>query len=188
MASQKGIEKWKQKKWFSVKAPGIFNNKVICEIPANDEKSVAGRKIKVAMSQMTGDPSHAFTNLTFVVKEVKGNNAETGISEVALLQSYIRSLTRRGRSIASAVVPVTTKDNAKMTVKLIAITSMRTTNTKVKGIHKAMEEFTKSFFSDKEFGAAVQEIISGKMQRELNGILRDIVPMNRVEVKKLEVG
>jgi Ribosomal protein S3AE len=188
MASQKGMEKWKQKKWFSVRTPGMFEDKVICEIPANDEKSIIGRKIKVALNQLTGDPTHSFTNLTLVVKGVKGNNAVTDIAEVALLQSYIKSLARRGRSIAGAVVPVTTRDNTQMRVKLIAITSMRAANTKTRGIRKKMEEFTVAFFKEKEYSTAMREIIEGKLQRELNNTLRDIMPMNRVEVRKLEIG
>ena len=70
MAVQRGADKWKMKHWFSIKAPRMFNEAVIGEMPANDEKAALGRSITVSLDTLTKNPSHAYTNVVLRVVEV----------------------------------------------------------------------------------------------------------------------
>jgi ribosomal protein S3AE len=187
MATQRGSDLWKQKKWFAVHAPKTFDNKMICEIPANDEKSMTSRDIVVALSQLTGDPGHAFTNVTLKVESVSGNVAQTKLVTMQQLQSYIRSLVRRGRSVADSVLTLKTSDGVSVTLKMIAITSARAAHSDVRSIRKGMNDYLTTYVKNKDFDTLVKQIIEGRMQADMAGKLRKIIQISKVEVRKLEV-
>ncbi len=188
MALQKKSENWKLKKWYTVHAPKVFNDAAVGEMPANDEKAAMGRNIVVGLDSLTKNPSHAYTTATLKVIEVSGANANTALVSISQLYSYVRSLARRYRSIASSVVPVTTKDGNRMTVKMLVITRQRTTHSRIFGIRKEMDQMVKDFFSSTDSDAAVNAIIEGKFQADLSARLEHIAPLNKVEVRRLDVG
>jgi small subunit ribosomal protein S3Ae len=188
LASQKGIEKWKQKKWFNIYAPHLFNDKVICEMPANDEKAAMGRNINIALSQLTGNPSHAYTNVVLKVSGIEGNTAKTTIAKIELLNSYIRSLVKRGRSVSNAVLGAKSRDNVPMVAKILVVTYRKTTHANVIAIRKLAGEFTSSYFAETDSSDIVSSVIDGRMQAELTKKLSRIIPINKVEMRKLEVG
>ncbi|MGC8586424.1 MAG: hypothetical protein ACP5K5_02675 [Candidatus Micrarchaeia archaeon] len=187
MALQKKVDTWKLKKWFTVYAPKEFNNAVIGEMPANDDKSAMGRTIKVGLDFITHNPSHAYTNAKFKIVNIEGNAAHTKLVEMEQLNSYIRSLVRRYRSIAYTVQKLEAKDGTKLVAKMIAITRGRTTHSKIRGLHKEMEEFVDSFVKNSDLGSLINAINEGRLQTELTAKLNHIAPISKVELKKLEV-
>lgn len=187
MAVQRGIDKWKMKNWFTVRAPKIFNDAPVGEMPANDEKAVLGRNVTVSLDYLTKNPSHAYTNVVLKITEVKGDAAQTKLVRIELLQSYLRSFVRRYRSVSSAVIPVTSRDGASAVIKLIVVTRARTTHSRIMGVRKEMSDFTKSYFSGNEIDGIISAIIAGKFQAELGAHLDHITDLNKVEVRKLEL-
>jgi small subunit ribosomal protein S3Ae len=187
MATQKGADRWKQKKWFEIRAPKVFEGKMICEIPGNEEKYVMDRKLKIALSQLTGDPGHAFANVTLKVSEVNGNVALTNLIMIEQLQSYIRSLVRRGRNVADCVLPLKTSDGKNVVLKMIAITAGRAKSSDLSNIRKEIVVFMGDYVKGKDFDQLVKMIIEGRLQADLGGKLQKIIPMSKVEVKKFEV-
>ncbi len=159
MAVQKGIDKWKTKRWFIVYAPKVFNEQKICEIPAADEKAVMGRKIKVSLDHLTHNPQHSATNVMIKVIDVNGDAAHTKLIMMEEVYSYIRSLVRRYRSVSSAVVPVTAKDSIPIVLKVIAITRSRTTASRLRAIRKQMEETIRGFTAENDANSIVQSVI-----------------------------
>ncbi len=187
MAVTRGIDKWKLKKWFNVVAPKQFNDAAVGEMPANDEKAAVGRNIVVSLDAITHNPSHAYTNVTLKVTGVNGAAAQTRLVKIELLQSYIRSLVRRYRSVSSAIVPVVTKDGASAVVKLMAVTRSRVNHTKIIGVRKEMVDYTREYFRENQLDQIIGAIIEGKFQGELTAKLDHITNLNKVEVKKLEM-
>jgi small subunit ribosomal protein S3Ae len=187
MAIAKGIDKWKLKKWFSVYAPKTLNGALVGEMPANDEKSAVGRNIIVSLDTLTHNPSHAYTNISLKVTEVKGEAAQTRLMGFELLSSYIRSFVRRYRSISTAVIPATSKDGTSMVVKLIAVTRQRTAATKTRSIRHDMSSFTNLFFKENNSDSIVAAMLEGKFQAEMGAKLGHIAGISKVEVRKLEI-
>ncbi len=187
MAIARGADKWKMKKWFSVYAPKVFNDALVGEMPANDEKAAIGRNIIVSLDYITHNPSHAYTNVILKVSDVNGESAHTKLVGMELLNSYIRSFVRRYKSVSSVVVPVVTKDNVSLVAKVMAITKMRTARTKIVGVRKDMIAYTAKYFSENDLDAAVNSIMEGKFQAELASSLRHITDLQKVEVRKLEI-
>ncbi len=187
MAVQKGIDKWKLKKWFVVHAPAMFNEEVIAEIPANDEKVILNRRIKVGLDTLTHNPQNAYADIFFKITGVAGNNASTKVNKIELPMSYTRSLARKYRSIADSTVKVSTKDNISMKVKPMIVTQHRETQSRIRGIRKEAEEYIKSFFTTNDAQQAIMAIVEGKLQTDLASKLEHITAINKVEIRKLEV-
>jgi small subunit ribosomal protein S3Ae len=187
MAVQKKADKWKLKKWFSVYAPKQFNDAVIGEMPANDEKSAIGRNIVVGLDALTHNPSHAYTNVVLKVTSAEGSAAHTKLVSIIQLYSYIRSLVRRYKSIATLILPVSSKDGTKLVFKMLVITRQRATHSRISGIRKEMNERTMTYAKETDFADIVSSIIEGKFQAEMSAKLRHITPISKVEVRSLEV-
>ena len=187
MAMQKKVDNWKLKKWFTVYAPKVFNDALVGEMPANDEKAAMGRNIVVSLDTLTHNSSHAYTNVVLKVTEVQGNIAHTKLIRISQHHSYIRSLVRRYRSIALSVLPVSTKDNIKVVVKLLDITKARTAHSKIVGIRKEMNEYTTNFFKENDLNTTVSSILEGRFQADLLNKLSHITDLNKIEVRKLEI-
>jgi len=187
MAVQRGIDKWKTKRWFTVYAPKIFNEEKICEMPAADEKAAMNRKIKVSLDQLTHNPQHAASNVVLKIVDVNGDAAHTRLVMIEQVYSYIRSLVRRYRSVASAVIPISSKDNVKMTVKIIAITRERVTTSRLKAIRKSLFDFITSYSKENDSAAIVSSLIDGSLQAGVGAKVSNITPINKIEIRKLEI-
>jgi small subunit ribosomal protein S3Ae len=186
MALQKTVDKWKLKKWFTVYAPKAFKEARVCEIPAFEDKQLINRKIKVSLDTFTHNPQHAFTNVVMKISDVNGDSAHTQLVTIEQLYSYIRSLVRRYRSVASIVSNVNTKDNLKMVVKAMVITRQRVTHSRLKALRSEMGEFINDYSKENSSDEMIEAVIDGKFQSEIASKLSHIAPLNKVEIKKLE--
>lgn len=187
MAVQKKADKWKLKKWFSVYAPKQFNDVVIGEMPANDEKAMVGRNIDVGLDILTKNPSHAYTNVVLKVISADGSAAHTKIVSITQLYSYIRSLVRRYKSIATLILPVSSKDGTKFVYKMLVITRQRATHSRISGIRREMNERMLNYAKETNASEMISSVIDGKFQAEMAAQLRHITPISKVEVRSLEV-
>jgi len=175
------------KKWFSVYAPSVFNSALIGEMPANDDAAAIGRSIVVSLDALTHNPSHAYTNVKFRITGVNGTTANTKLVSMEQLYSYIRSLVRKYRSAAALVQNVKTKDGINMVVKLLIVTRQRATTRKIVGIRKEAGEIAKGYFNENDADAIIGAILGGKFQSDIAARLSHIAPINKIEVRKLEV-
>lgn len=187
MALQKTVDTWKLKKWFTVYAPKEFNEAQIAEMPASDESSVIGRNIRVGLSVITNNPSHAYTEVVLKVTDVNGEAAHTRIVRLEQVYSYIRSLVRRYKSVSDGVFNVSTNDGSKEVAKILIITRGRTAHTKLVGIRKEAKVFVEAYFKEKSLKEAIDSIIEGKFQGELGTKVAHVAPISKIEVKKFEV-
>ena len=96
-------------------------------------------------------------------------------------------MVRRYRSVATLVLPVKTKDGSALVIKMLVITRARTTHSRIGGIRKEMSEHVSNFFKQNDSNDAINAVIDGKFQAELAARLKHIAPLNKIEVKTLEV-
>ena len=187
MALQRTVDKWKMKRWFTVHAPKLFNEERICEMPADDERKIAGRKLKVSLEQLTHNPQNAFSNAVVRVTNVNGDAIHTQLLSIEQPHSYIRSLIRRYRSVVPIVSPITAKDNVRMVLKIVAITRSRVAHTKLKGIRKEITDFIGAYSKENGSDAITSAVIEGRLQAEMASKVIHITPMSKVEVRRLEL-
>ncbi|MCL4381056.1 MAG: hypothetical protein M1331_01190 [Candidatus Marsarchaeota archaeon] len=187
MAYQKTVDKWKLKKWFSVYAPKIFENRVICEIPAGSDKNVTDRNIKIGLDTLTNNVYNSNTNVILRITDAENDSAHTKILRIELLDSYLNSIVRKAHSAIETRMKISTRDSKEITIKGIVITKQRVAHTKIKGLREEVNDFISHYCKNLDSDAVVKDIIEKKMQSQLIAKLRKIVPISKLEIKKIEL-
>jgi small subunit ribosomal protein S3Ae len=187
MSTQKGMDKWKGKRWFTVYAPAVFDKKAVGEIPANDEKSVIGRSVKVTLSNLTGNPEHSYTNVILKVTEANGNAASTKLDRIELPYSYTKSIAKKFRGVFDAIVPVKTSDGTRLVVKIVAVTTRKAAHAKIIAMRKQLMDFTEKYFAAGTLDDGVKAVVGKRYQQGAAAELDSIAQLSNFEVKKLEI-
>jgi len=188
----KAVDKWKLKKWFSVKAPSMFEGKEICEVVASDEKKLLNRIVRTSLLELgvsgAGSQMAMFTTLRFRIKDITGNDANTTIIGHEISPSFIKTFARRGKSLIHQVVDEKTKDNEDFRLKIVAVTGARVSRNTRRNLRNALVEECKKAIAEKNFDEAMQDVIYGRVSSRLFGRLKQITKMRRVEVRKSQRG
>ena len=183
----KSADKWKNKMWFNVYPPKLLGESAIGEIPANDEKVMLGKVIKVSMAWITHRQEHSFMLVGLRVKSVNGNNANTDLDYIEQTFSYIHSLVKRHSSAIYTVDSLTDKNGRKFTLKLIAVTSDKIRTPKKTGIRKSLADFNKEFSSSHTVDELLTAMLDNSFQSEAVRRITNIAHVNRLELKKIEL-
>jgi small subunit ribosomal protein S3Ae len=185
----KVVDKWKTKSWYTAVAPEMFESKEIGQVVAQDDASLANRVIKISLGEMIGSisPIGSFTTLYFRITEAKGKTAVTKFIGHELAQGYLKTLTRRRRSIINQVDDVTTKDDVGIRVKTVIVSANKLSGAARTAVRNAISTEVKRIAKETEFSLLAQEMIFGKFAGKLFAEAKKVAPIRRIEIRKTEV-
>ena len=178
---------WKEKSWFTIKTPVAFQDKEIGETPAKDADYVIGRTVEVTMRELTGDFSKQYIKLQFEVSDVAGTIANTKFVGHKTTTDYVRSMIRRGTSRIDAPVYVTTKDDRKLKLHVLAVTTRRAKSSQQKFMRETIQDLVTNTASEKTFDELVEVSVNGRLASEIYHKAKKIYPLKRVEIIKSKV-
>jgi small subunit ribosomal protein S3Ae len=181
------VDKWKLKKWYTIIAPSMFDNKVLGETPASDPELVVNRVIEVPFIELSGQRTQSaiFTMVKFRVKEVKGEQAYTELIGHEMANAYVRTLVRRRTSSVFVVKKITTKDGKEVVLKVLAVTDSKVpSNTRTNIYHAIVEELDKI---NSNYEQLMKDVLYGNISAQLMNRLKNITAMRKVEIKKSEL-
>jgi small subunit ribosomal protein S3Ae len=187
----KVVDKWKSKKWYTVRAPSMFDGKELCEVVAADDKLLQNRIVRKSLMELgIGGSSQMamFTTMLFRIKDVKGVDASTILIGHEISPSFIKTFARRGKSLIHEVVEDKTKDGETLRLKLISVTGARVSWNTKKNIRKIMVDETRKAITEGNFDEVIQDVLYGRFSAKLYNQLKTITKMRRVEVRKSERG
>jgi small subunit ribosomal protein S3Ae len=185
------VDKWKSKKWYSVKAPAMFEGKELCEVVAADDKTLSNRIVKKSLLELgIGGSSQIsmFTTMFFRIHDVKGSDANTVLIGHEISPSFLKTFARRGKSLIHQVVDEKTKDNESLRLKLIAVTGARVSQNTRSNLRKMLVDDSKKAISEGNFDDVIQDVLYGRFSSKLFNRLKTITKMRRIEVRKSERG
>jgi len=164
----------------------VLGESIIGEMPADDEKNVLDRVIKVSLSWITQNPQHSFMNAGLRVVDVNENAVHTKVDYIEGNYSYLHSLVRRYSTAIYTVDKVKDKDGKEITLKLLAVTANRVATPKKKGIRAELIKFGREYASSLSSDELIKSIIDGNLQIEGRKRANKIAPISKLEVKKVE--
>ena len=182
----KNLDKWKAKKWFNIYTPEILGGGMIGEMPADDEKKVTGRVIKVNMSWITNKPEHSFMVVGLKVSDSSGNAAHTQFKYLEQTFSYLHSLVKRESSVLYTVNKTKDKNGKNIVLKLVVLTRSRMATKQRRALRKVIGDFALSYSAGKEGGEFLKDIIEGRFQHDAANKVKNIAE-SRIEIKRLEL-
>ena len=178
---------WKEKSWYTIKTPIAFGDKEIGNTPSREPDFLIGRGVEVTMRELTGDFSKQYIKLKFEVDNVAGNIANTKFTGHKVTTDYVRSMIRRGTSRIDAHVSIKTKDDYKMKLHVLAITTRRSKSSQQKFMREAIKELVENVTSEKSYEDVIETSVNGRMASEIYHRAKKIYPLKRVEIIKSKV-
>ena len=184
----KVVDKWKLKKWYTVLAPTMFDNREICEVVAVEDQSLVNRIVRISLMELmsTSSQTSMFTFLRFRITGVTGNTAQTILIGHEVSPSYIKTFARRGKTILHMVVDIRTKDDVGIRIKVVGVASGKISETTKRNLRNTIVDEIKKAGPTFKYDELMQEILYGKLASKIFNRLKQITSMKRFEIRKTE--
>lgn len=177
-------ESWKAKNWYTVVAPDFLKNVEVATITGSSDEEMINRIIEIPLKDITNDLSHIYTNIRLRVFQVKEKKAFTKFIGHEIAKEYINSQVRKNRDVINVVLSTSSADGIDFTVKVIAITDVRCSESQTKALRSTLLKELNTMIKSKEFGEFILNVLYGRVSKELSEKLKKIVPIRRVEIRK----
>ncbi len=184
---KKAIDTWKTKQWFSLVAPKLFNEAEVAQVPAQDPQHLLNRIIELPLKEITKELAHMYINVKLRVEDVRGKNAYTKFIGHALAREHVQALGRRNRSMLYLVLSTKSADGVEFSVKALVVTNGKASAAQRQSLRQTLREYLSQKIAKQDFGKFIQEVLYGKVSSELNGVLKKIYPIKRVELYKTQL-
>jgi small subunit ribosomal protein S3Ae len=183
----KDASKWKKKKWYSILAPDIFNNKELGQTTVFEKAKVLGKSLKVNLMTLTGEVRNQNVNIRFKVHDIKEDKANTEITGYILSPSFIKRVVRRRQSRIDGAYKLKTKDNKEIVIKPLFITKNLTSRSESAAIQELALDILTKLSRNTVYNDFVKSIIFYRLQLDLRRRLSKIHPLKTCEIKKMEL-
>jgi small subunit ribosomal protein S3Ae len=177
-------DKWRMKDWFNVNSPSYFGGKLIASVPANSAEDMIGRVIEVTLYDITEDISQYHLKLNFQVVQLQDSVAQTIFKGHEYTGDYLRSLVRRGSTRIDAIVNITTKDEYRLRVSVVAFSVLRVRQSQILNVRRIIRETVAEKAATLFFEQFVQEAVLGKIASDIYNEAKKIVPLRHVGIRK----
>ena len=183
-SSSRVRDKWRRKEWYEVYVPSYFGGTKLADTLGDEEEKVVGRTIETTLSQITGDFSQDYLKLYFQISKIDGDRANTIFKGHEYLRDYLRSLVRRRSTKIDGIFNITTKDNYKLRLTIVALTQKRIKTSQEKSIRSIMSEVLKQKSAELTFEQLVHEMVLGKLASDIYNETRKVAALRHVGVRK----
>ena len=181
-------DKWKEKRWISVKAPDSFNNITIGYVPITDDEKAKGRVIEVTLFDiLKGDPSQHQYKIYFQIVDVKDEKATTIFKRYEYAKEFLRSLIRRGSSKINFVIDVKTKDGSVFRIKVLALTHRQLNTSRKHSLRLIAKQVIEKNVSQMDLDQFVQAACYGKINSDIMGEAKKIIRLRHVGLEKVKL-
>ncbi len=175
-----------RKRWYSVKAPKVFNEVVFAETLAADPKLLKGRGITTSLSNVNRGMKKQNLEVKFKIVDVKGNDCLTEFYSMEIASPFVKRLVKRAKRRVDDSFVVETKDNVKVRVKPLLLVREHVQKGVLTGLRKVTQDYCEGLAKEVEFNVFVNKVLAGEVQRDLKGLLKKVYPVSTVQIRALQ--
>ncbi|WP_456466749.1 30S ribosomal protein S3ae [Methanopyrus sp.] len=184
-------DKWRQKKWYTILAPQMFDRVEVGETPADDPKKVINRVLETTLGDVLDDITKHHIKVFFRIYDVEGTTAYSKFEGHRLMRDYVRSLVRRGTSRIDGVIDVVTKDGYRVRVAGLAFTTRRAKTSQQRAIRKEMFRVIEENAKECNFDEFIKRCLGISEEQSIPEQIKEaawkIYPIRQAEIRKTEV-
>jgi small subunit ribosomal protein S3Ae len=181
----KVMDKWKLKGWVTVLAPPSFGSAPIAKIPLTDAEKAGGRVVETTLYDiLKQDPQHYSFKLYFQVDKIEGETAHTILKGHEYSREYLRSLVRRGSSMADFIKDYRTKDGYLVRVYCIAFSQGRMNTSKKHDLRTIMDRVIGDRATGLTYDQLAQEMVLQKIASDVYNEAKKVTHLRHVGVRK----
>ena len=182
----KGVDKWRKKKYFSILAPKLFQERELGQTMAYDPGALQGRRMNSNLMMLLGNIKKQHINMTFVVEKVQGDTGFTRVHKYEVLPAAIKRKVRRQRDRLDESFTCVTKDNKIVRIKPLVVTHIKTSRSVKSDLRNKMIQFVMNSIRKLDYDSLVMALINDKLQRDIAQHIRKIVPVRSVDIRVME--
>ena len=183
----KVIDIWKKKRWYALVAPAVFDEAIIGETPAAEEKDVVGRTIKINLMVVTNDMKKQNTNVTLEVTSVSADKAQTQLIGFEVVPSFIKRMVRAKKDRIDDSFLCETSDNKVVRMKPFCLTASQTSNRIRTLLRKVGRDFLFKNIAKTTYDELIAALVTNRVQMDLKAALSKIYPVKSCEIRVMKL-
>ena len=187
-AARKQKDKWKAKRWYTIRAPRQpWHFKVIGETLGEEDELLIGRMYEITQQEVDGDFTKMNVKLKFRVTEVLGQDAITEFAGHEVLKDHVRRQVRRYRGKVDDVIDAITEDGYYVRIKPFLITQGRVKSSQKKAIREACRDVVLQVAARNTWIALQGQLLGGELEQSLEKAARKVANVKTVIVRKSQL-
>ena len=187
-AARRQKDKWKAKRWFSIRAPrNPWSFKVIGETIAEEESMLVGRLYEVMQSDLDGDFSKMHVKIKFRIKDVVGNDALTEFVGHDVMKDFVRRQIRRDRGKVDDTIDVVTDDGFFIRIKPFIVTRSRVKGSQKQETRSVARNEVITFCAKATWIGVQQALLDGSLEERVTKAVSKIQPVRAVFFRRSQL-
>ena len=187
-AARKQRDKWKNKRWFTIRAPRHpWNFKRIGETIGETDEHIMGRVYEMTQQEFSGDFTKMHVLLRFRVTDVVGQDALTTFVGHAHQSDHTRRQIRRYRGKIDDVVDVVTTDGFLVRLKPLMITERRCQTSVKQAMRAKSAEIIRTSAAKSTYSKLQEAMLGGDLETEIRNAVKAIYPCRNVVIRKSQL-
>lgn len=187
-AARKQKDKWKTKRWFTIRAPRYpWDFKRIGETLGEEEQHIVGRTYEITQQEFDGDFTKMHVKVRFRVIECVGQDALTEFIGHSHQSDHVRRQIRRYRGKVDDVVDVVTQDGFLVRLKPLMITERRVKSSVKSAMRLAVRDVILTQSARKTFAQLQKSLLGTEMEDEVSKAVRKVYPVRSAVIQKSQL-
>jgi len=187
-AARKQKDKWKAKRWYTIRAPRQpWHFKVIGETLGEEDELLIGRMYEITQQEVDGDFSKMYVKLKFRVTEIIGQDAITEFAGHEVLKDHVRRQVRRYRGKIDDVIDAITEDGYYVRIKPFMITQGRVKTSQKQGIRDACRNVVLQTAARTTWIDLQKQMLSGELEKAIEQATRKVATVKTIIIRKSQL-
>ena len=187
-AARKQKDKWKAKRWYSIRAPRFpWNYQQIGETLGEADENILGRIYEMTQQEFDGDFTKMHVKLRFRVTDVVGSDALTEFIGHQHQNDYTRRQIRRYRGKVDGVYDAVTTDGYLIRLKTLVITDRRIKTSIKQAIRSISQDIILGYAAKSTFAKLQKGMLGSELEDSLKEALKSITRVRSAVVRKSQL-
>ena len=187
-AARKQKDKWKAKRWYTIRAPRQpWHFKVIGETLGEEDQLLIGRMYEITQQEVDGDFSKMHVKLKFRVTEIIGQDAITEFAGHEVLKDHVRRQVRRYRGKIDDVIDAITEDGYYVRIKPFMVTQGRVKTSQKQGIREACRNTVLQAAARNTWVSLQKLMLSGELEQMIDKAVRKVASVKTIIIRKSQL-
>jgi len=187
-AARKQKDKWKAKRWYTIRAPRQpWHFKVIGETLGEEDQLLIGRMYEITQQEVDGDFSKMHVKLKFRVTEIIGQDAITEFAGHEVLKDHVRRQVRRYRGKIDDVIDAITEDGYYVRIKPFMVTQGRVKTSQKQGIREACRNTVLQAAARNTRVSLQKLMLSGELEQMIDKAVRKVASVKTIIIRKSQL-
>ena len=187
-AARKQRDKWKAKRWFTIRAPrNPWSFRIIGETIAEDPEQLVGRTFDIMQNELDGDFSKMHVQVIFRITDVVGGDALTEFSGHNVQKDHIRRQIRRYCGKVDDTVDVVTEDGYYVRFKPLLISRSRVKSSQKSAMRAKARDAILTMGASSTWIQLQKAVLDGTMETAIKDAVSTISPVRTAMIRRSQL-